>query len=223
MKFKLCCFLLILAGPLMGSCLEASEGTKAWRAFSEIDRDIRAIRPEKVRRPLLREKLVRTVAAYEKLRSVVKSKEDWLGASFAPGYASQLSRDRQVLDDFNETSSSSWNKDVDRLDAALDDLYFKVEACLANGGQAVGLVSVTVHTKKSGHEVPNMRVMYIPKILRLYPHYSWTEFPQLSSPTKWELAPGNYLMLAENPETGEKSSVQETPIDRDQECDLAMP
>ena len=54
-------------------------------------------------------------------------------------------------------------------------------------------------------------------------NYSPTAFPQLSSPTKWELAPGNYLMWAENPETGEKSSTQEIPVDRNQECDLAVP
>jgi hypothetical protein len=81
---------------------------------------------------------------------------------------------------------------------------------------------VTVHTKESGVEVQNLRVMCMAKILRLYPNYSPTAFPQLSSPTKWQLAPGNYLMWAENPGTGEKSTLQEIPIDRNQECDLAV-
>jgi len=113
--------------------------------------------------------------------------------------------------------------DIDELDTVLDDLYLKINACLLNGGKAVGSVSVIVHTKKSGIEVPNWRVVCTAKILLLYHNYSPTAFPQVSSPTKWQIPPGNYIMWAENPETGQKSSTQEIPVDRNQGCDLAVP
>jgi hypothetical protein len=226
MKSKLCCFLVVLAH----SCLElnsshASEGTGAWGSFLKIDRDIPIITPEKARNPILRQKVSRTRVAYEKFRSLIKHEQDWMGANFAQGYFSQLNEDQQMLHSMIGGYSSSGAKyiDVDGLDTVLDDLYSKVNACLLNGGKAVGSVSVIVHTKKSGIEVPNLRVVCMAKILRLYDNYSPTAFPQLSSPTKWELAPGNYLMWAENPETGQKSSTQEIPVDRNQECDLAVP
>jgi len=120
MKFKLCCFLIVLAHPCLGqNSTEASAIKDAWGSFLKIDRDIPIVTPEKAQSPILRQKVSRTVDAYEKFRS--------------------------------------------------------------------------------------------------------TAFPQLSSPTKWELAPGNYIMWAENPETGQKSSMQEIPVDRNQECDLAVP
>ena len=224
MKFKLCCFLIILVHPCLGqSSTEASEGTDAWGSFLKIDRDISIITPEN--NPTLRQKVSRTLIAYQKFRSLIKHKQDWVGANFAPDYFSQLNGDQQVLHSMIGSHSLAKAKymDIDRFDAALDDLYLKVNACLLNGGKAVGSVSVTVHTKKSGVEVPNLRVLCMAKILQLYHNYSPTAFPQLSSPTKWELPPGNYIMWAENPETGQKSSTQEIPIDRNQECDLAVP
>ncbi len=224
MKFKLCCFLIILVHLCLGqSSTEASEGTDAWGSFLKIDRDIPIITPEN--NPTLRQKVSRTLIAYEKFRSLIKHKQDWVGANFAQDYFSQLNGDQQVLHSMISSHSLSKAKymDIDRFDAALDDLYLKVNACLLNGGKAVGSVSVTVHTKKSGVEVPNLRVLCMAKILQLYHNYSPTAFPQLSSPTKWELPPGNYIMWAENPETGQKSSTQEIPIDRNQECDLAVP
>ena len=224
MKFKLCCFLIILVHPCLGqSSTEASEGTDAWGSFLKIDRDIPIITPEN--HPTLRQKVSRTLIAYQKFRSLIKHKQDWVGANFAPDYFSQLNGDQQVLHSMIGSHSLAKAKymDIDRFDAALDDLYLKVNACLLNGGKAVGSVSVTVHTKKSGVEVPNLRVLCMAKILQLYHNYSPTAFPQLSSPTKWELPPGNYIMWAENPETGQKSSTQEIPIDRNQECDLAVP
>ena len=223
MKFKLCCFLIVSAHLSLGqSSSETSEGTNAWGAFSKIDRDVANITPENGLDPALQQKVSRTLFAYEKFRSIIKHQKDWVGANFEPGYFSQLNRDQQMLNRIGD-SSLSRARDMDGLDAALDDLYLKVNACLLNGGKAVGSVSVTVRTKKSGVEVPNLRVMCMAKILRLYHNYSPTAFPQLSSPTKWQLAPGNYIMWAENPETGEKSATQEIPIDREQECDLAVP
>ena len=226
MKFKLCCFLIILVHPCLGqSSTEASEGTDAWGSFLKIDRDIPIITPKNVPNPTLRQKVSRTLVAYEKFRSLIKHKQDWVGANFAQGYFSQLNGDQQILHSMigSHRLSKAKQIDIDGFDAALDDLYLKVNACLLNGGKAVGSVSVTVHTKKSGIEVPNLRVLCMAKILRLYHNYSPTAFPQLSSPTKWELPPGNYIMWAENPETGQKSSTQEIPIDRNQECDVAVP
>jgi hypothetical protein len=226
MNFKLCCFLIVLAHPCLGqNSTEASEVTDAWGSFLKIDRDIPIIPPEKAQNPILRQKVSRTVTAYEKFRSLIKHEQDWMGANFAQGYFSQLDEDQQMLHSIIAGSGSSGTKYIDNggLDTVLDDLYLKVNACLLNGGKAVGSVSVIVHTKKSGIEVPNLRVVCMAKILRLYPHYSPTAFPQLSSPTQWELAPGNYIMWAENPETGQKSSTQEIPVDRNQECDLAVP
>jgi hypothetical protein len=226
MKFKLCCFLIILVHPCLGqSSTHASEGTDAWGSFLKIDRDIPIITPQNVPNPTLRQKVSRTLVAYEKFRSLIRHKQDWVGANFAQGYFSQLNRDQQILHSMIGSHSLSKAKhiDIDGFDAALDDLYLKVNACLLNGGKAVGSVSVTVHTKKSGIEVPNLRVLCMAKILRLYHNYSPTAFPQLSSPTKWELPPGNYIMWAENPESGQKSTTQEIPIDRNQECDVAVP
>jgi hypothetical protein len=202
--------------------MEASEETDAWGTFSQIDPDIRMIMPEEVGDPSLRQKITRTLVAYEKFRSLIKHESEWSSANLIAGYSSQLNRDQQMLHSIVHDQSFSGEKDIDGFDAALDDLYLKVDACLINGGRAVGSVSVTVHTKKSGVDVPNLRVMCMAKILRLYRNYSPTAFPQLSSPTKWQLAPGNYLMWTEDPETGEKSPMQEIPIDRDQECDIAV-
>jgi hypothetical protein len=226
MKFKLYCFLIVLAHPCLGlSSTEPSEGTEAWGSFLKIDRDIPIITPEKARDPILRQNLSRTLVAYEEFRSLIKHKGDWVGADFAQGYFSQLNRDQQMLHSMIGGYSFSREKyiDIDELDTVLDDLYLKINACLLNGGKAVGSVSVIVHTKKSGIEVPNWRVVCTAKILLLYHNYSPTAFPQLSSPTKWQIPPGNYIMWAENPETGRKSSTQEIPVDRNQECDLAVP
>jgi len=226
MKFKLCCFLIVLAHPCLGqNSTHALVGTDAWGSFLKIDRDIPIVTPGKARNPILRQKVSRTVVAYEKFRSLIKHERDWMAADFAQGYFSQLDEDQEMLHSMIGGYSSSGAKDIDidGLDTVLDDLYLKVNACLLNGGKAVGSVSVIVHTKKSGIEVPNLRVVCMAKILRLYRNYSPIAFPQLSSPTKWELAPGNYIMWAENPETGQKSSTQEIPVDRNQECDLAVP
>jgi hypothetical protein len=191
----------------------------------KIDRDIPIITPEKARNPTVQRNVSRTLIAYEEFRSLIKHKQDWVGANFAPGYFSQLNGDQKMLHRMigDYTLSREKNIDIDGLDTVLEDLYLKVNACLLNGGKAVGSVSVIVHTKKSGTEVPNWRVVCMAKILRLYHNYSPTAFPQLSSPTKWDLPPGNYIMWAENPETGQRSSTQEIPIDRNQECDLAVP
>jgi hypothetical protein len=223
MRFKLYCLLLIVAQSYLGpSSTKAFAATAAWRSFSQIDRDMRLIAAEEEQNPSLREKITKTLVAYEGLRALTKGHQQWATANFAPDYASQLNRDQQLLHSMVHGHSPPGDKDIDDLDAALADIYLKVNACLMNGGKAVDSVSVTVHTKKSGVEVQNLRVMCMAKILRLYHNYSPTAFPQLSSPTKWQLVPGNYLVWAENPGTGEKSTMQEIPIDRNQECDLAV-
>jgi hypothetical protein len=223
MRSRLGCLLLILTQSYFGlSSTKASEATAAWRLFTEIDRDIRLIAAQERENPSLREKITKALVACERLRSLTKDDRPWTSVNFGPVYSSQLNRDQQVLHGMVHGNGLSGAKDIDDLDAALADIYLKVNACLMNGGKAVDSVSVTVHTKESGVEVQNLRVMCMAKILRLYPNYSPTAFPQLSSPTKWELAPGNYLMWAENPGTGEKSTLQEIPIDRNQECDLAI-
>src|SRR3981081_3523150 len=98
MKFKLCCFLIVLAHLCLGqSSTQASEGTDAWGSFLKIDRDIQVITPEKARNPTLRQKILKTRVAYERFRSLIKHKRDWVGANFAPGYFSQLNGDQQML------------------------------------------------------------------------------------------------------------------------------
>jgi hypothetical protein len=221
MKLALCCLLVVVAQSCLGQ-----EPTSVLGKFQLIDRDIPSIKPEMARSPLLREKISRTVAAWKKFKRVVEHPEEWHGGTFAESYGAQLAEDQESIRKMVSSPSFSKGRYLDSdhvFEAALDDLYLKVNACLLNGGQAVGSVVVTVHTKKSGVEVPNWRVLYMAKILRLYPHASPTEFPQLSSPTKWNLAPGNYIMWAEDPDTGKKSEMQEIPVDRDQESDLAVP
>ena len=129
MKFKLCCFLIVLAHPCLGeSSTEASEGTDAWGSFLKIDRDIPIITPEKARNPTLRQKVSRTRVAYENFRSLIKHKQDWMAANFAPGYFSQLDGDQQTLHSMIGGYSLSKAKymDIDGLDTVLDDLYLKV-------------------------------------------------------------------------------------------------
>jgi hypothetical protein len=221
MKLTLCCLLVVLAHSCLGQ-----DPTSMLGKFQLIDRDIPSIKPEMARNPVLRKKISRTLAAWEKFQPVVKHPEEWHGGTFAESYGAQLAEDQQSIHKIVSNRSFSKRRylDTDRVfEAALDDLYLKVNACLLNGGKAVGSVAVTVHTKKSGVEVPNWRVVCMAKILRLYPNSSPTTFPQLSSPTKWDLAPGNYIMWAEDPDTGKKSRMQEIPVDRDQECDLAVP
>jgi hypothetical protein len=194
--------------------------------FQLIDRDVPSIKPEMAPSPLLRKKISRTLAAWKKFRRVVEHPEEWQGGTFAESYGAQLAEDQESIHQIVSSHSFSKRRYLDTdhaFEAALDDLYLKVNACLLNGGNAVGSVAVTVHTKKAGVEVPNWRVLCMAKILRLYSHPSPTTFPQLSSPTKWDLAPGNYLMWAEDPDTGKKSEMQEIPVDRNQESDLVVP
>jgi len=63
-----------------------------------------------------------------------------MGANFAQGYFSQLDEDQQMLHSIIAGSGSSGTKYIDNggLDTVLDDLYLKVNACLLNGGKAVG-------------------------------------------------------------------------------------
>jgi hypothetical protein len=221
MKSALWCFVIVLAHPCLGQ-----DATGVLGKFQLIDRDIPLIKPELARSPALRQKISRTLAAWEKFQPVVRHAEEWHSDTFAESYDSQLTQDQRSIHQIVSSHRFSRGRYLDNghvLATALDDLYFKVNACLLNGGKAVGSVAVTVHTKKSGNEVQNLRVVYMAKILRLFPNSSPTSFPQLSSPTKWDLAPGNYLMWAEDPDTGTKSGTQEIPVDRDQDCDLAVP
>ena len=220
MNLKLWCLLIVLAHPCLGQ-----NTTSVLGKFELIDRDIPLIKPEIARSPMLRQKISRTLAVWEKFQPVVKHPKEWHGGTFAESYGSQLAEDQKLLHKIVSSHGFSRGNysDTDHVfETVLDDLYLKVNACVLNGGKAVGSVSVTVHTKKSGIEVPNRRVVCLAKILRLYPNSSPTAFPQLSSPTKWQLAPGNYIMWAEDPDTGQKSEKQEIPVDRDQECDLAV-
>jgi hypothetical protein len=132
MKFKLYCFLIVLAHPCLRlSSTEPSEGTDAWGSFLKIDRDIPIITPEKARDPILRQNLSRTLVAYEEFRSLIKHKGDWVGADFAQGYFSQLNGDQQMLHSMMGGYSFSKAKyiDIDELDTVLDDLYLKINAC----------------------------------------------------------------------------------------------
>jgi hypothetical protein len=138
MKFKLCCFLIVLTHPCLGqNSTEASAVKDAWGSFLKIDRDIPIITPEKAKNPILRQKVSRTVDAYENFRSLIKHEQDWTAANFAQGYFSQLDEDQQMLHSMTAGYSSSGAKyiDTDGLDTVLDDLYLKVNACLLNDGK----------------------------------------------------------------------------------------
>ena len=221
MKLTFCCLFVVLAHSCLGQGPTSMLGK-----FQLIDRDIPSIKLEMAPSPLLREKISRTLAAWKKFQRVVKHPEEWHGGTFAEFYSAQLAEDQESIHKIVSSRNFSKGRYLDTdpvFEAALDDLYLKVSACLLNGGMAVGSVAVTVHTKKSGVEVPNWRVVCMAKILCLYRNPSPITFPQLSSPTKWDLAPGNYIMWAEDPDTGKKSEMQEIPVDRDQESDLAVP
>src|SRR5258708_28881429 len=123
MKFKLCCFLIILVHPCLGqSSTEASEGTDAWGSFLIIDRDIPIITPEN--NPTLRQKVSRTLIAYQKFRSLIKDKQDSVGANFVPDYFSQLNRYQQVLHSMIGRDTLAIPEDMDSVmfDPAIDHL-----------------------------------------------------------------------------------------------------
>src|SRR5258708_16412545 len=98
MKFKLCCFLIFLAHPCLGqNSTEASERTDAWGSILKIDRDIPIIAPEKAQNPILRQKVSRTVGAYEKFRSLIKHEQDCTSPNFEQCYFPQLTTAQQTL------------------------------------------------------------------------------------------------------------------------------
>jgi len=195
-----------------------------WLVFARASNTTLAIE-RGLKDPALKMKAERLEQSLFEYRPQRRSLNEWGRITIENDYFSQLQQDNSVLTSaFESISGYNVNTDFyDKLGPALDDMYLKVKACLLNNGNAVGSVSVEVRTKKSGVEVSNWRVVCIAKILQLYPNFSPTAFPQLSSPTKWNLAPGNYVMWAEDPTTGTKSATQEIPVDRDEECDLAIP
>jgi len=216
MKFLFPCLMLVLAH------LSFAQSEWVWIIFARAERTIHGIGLKDPALKMKAERLDESLLEYHPLHRQIS---EWSRITLASDYLSQLEQDDLVTSAYYQsTSGYNTNTDFyDKLGAALDDMYFKVKACLLNNGNAVGSVSVEVRTKKSGVEVSNWRVVCIAKILQLYPNFSPTAFPQLSSPTKWNLAPGNYVMWAEDPTTGTKSATQEIPVDRDEECDLAIP
>jgi hypothetical protein len=213
------CFLIFVPN----SCLaqERAHDWTAYKLFYRILADIKSLVPEEIRyengeplSPELKQKASRTFDAFRKLEPPNRS---WGNIPDDSDYTHQLYADSQSFRDMWRSWRSEDIADV------LDDLYLKAHACLLNRGEAVASVSVTVHTKKSGTEVSNWRVLCMAKILRLYPSSSPTAFPRLSSPTQWNLAPGKYIMWAENPDTWQKSTEQEIPVDCNQDCDLPIP
>jgi hypothetical protein len=219
MKFPLACLMIVLAHSSFGQTPR-----EVWLMFVKNNNDIFRIE-EGLKDPILKEKAKRLDQSLYKYNPRSRPSAEWGNIRMASDYFSQLQQDDLVLTSAYVSISGNQDKidSYDKLGPALDDLYLKVNACLLNNGKAVGSVSVEVHTKKSGLEISNWRVFSIAKILQLYPNFSPTAFPKLSSPTKWNLAPGNYIMWAEDPQTGSKSATQEIPIDKDQECDLAVP
>jgi hypothetical protein len=215
--------MIALANPCFGQT-DANPTQEDWTAFalfSKIIRDSRHILPEEVRytngnplSPKVKQKASRAFDELRKLQPFMHG--NWGRFSKSNDYTVQLYEDWQGL-------SLIWNPlRTQEVSDVLDDLYLKAHACLLNGGKAVGSVSVTVHTKNSGTEVSNWRVLCIAKILQLYAYYSPTVFPRLSSPTTWEIPPGKYIMWAENPDTGQRTAGLEIPIDRNEECDLTL-
>jgi len=205
--------------------LSFGQSKEVWVMFARASDTIHRIE-RGLKDPALKMKAERLDESLLEYHPLNRQISEWSRITLASDYFSQLQQDDSVLTSAYSQSTSGYNTNTDfydKLGPALDDMYFKVKACLLNNGNAVGSVSVEVHTKKSGVEVSNWRVVCIAKILQLYPNFSPTAFPQLSSPTKWKLAPGNYVMWAEDPTTGTKSATQEIPVDRDEECDLAIP
>ncbi|MBV9274608.1 MAG: hypothetical protein JO333_11990 [Verrucomicrobia bacterium] len=228
MKFSLACLMIVLAHSSFGQSADIPEepehiAEKMWKFFAQGKRDAFEIM-NGVSDPLLKQKASRLIDALTDYNiSTPARRLEWVGVDMAPNYVLQLTQDYLEIETADNAVRSRQTVDHIHLVPALDDMYLKVNACILNRGTAIGSVSVEVHTKKSGLEVSNWRVICIAKILRLYPNFSPTMFPQLSSPTKWSLAPGNYIMWAEDPQTGNKSATQEIPIDKDQECDLTVP
>jgi hypothetical protein len=193
---------------------------QAWSILAHYDQGV-SVLTKNLNNPILKQKASMLDDALLRYRP---TKLEWQHMKIADDYLPQLKKDSEVLNTALHLISNKISIDsFADLGPALDDMYFKVNACLLNNGIAVGSVSVKVHTKRSGVEVSNWRVFYMAKILLLYSGPSPTVFPQLSSPTQWELAPGNYIMWAEDPDTAKKSVKQEIPVDRNQECDLAVP
>jgi hypothetical protein len=92
MKVQLWSLLIVLAHPCLGQ-----DTTSVLSKFELIDRDIPLIKPEKARSPILRQKISRTLAAWEKFQPVVKHPEEWHGGTFAESYGSQLEEDQRSI------------------------------------------------------------------------------------------------------------------------------
>lgn len=86
------------------------------------------------------------------------------------------------------------------------DLRIKANHCRATGTGLGGLVNVIVKTQRGDTEVAAWQVYWKPKILEFAKQYRAEAFPKPSSPTSQELAPGRYLMWAQDPATGKRGN-----------------
>jgi len=98
--------------------------------------------------------------------------------------------------------------DTKRADAMLTelqlDLASKEQDC-RDGGAGMGrVIPVSVHTVNQ-KDVSGWQVLYKPKLLEFWGPAQFEPFPMLSSPSKWKLAPGRYLLIAR------KSGVESPP------------
>jgi len=220
------CLLLALLCNCWAEDLYIADPFSIWHAFEQCESklDLIANGIYGANDSVLREKALRAYSTSLGYQTSQHPATEWAGVKINEYFFPQLKRDTETLQDaVDHLPGSPGAIDRVKLAAAIDDFYLKLTACILHGRRAIGSVSVKVHTKKSGTEVPNLRVDCIAKILMLYPQFTPTPFPNLSSPTTWDLAPGNYIMWAEDPNTGAKSALQEIPIDHDQDCDLAVP
>ena len=86
------------------------------------------------------------------------------------------------------------------------DLHVKANHCRATGTGLGGLVNISVKTQRGDAEVKAWQVFWKPKILEFAKEFRAEAFPKPSSPTSLELAPGRYLMWAQDPKTGRRGN-----------------
>lgn len=128
----------------------------------------------------------------------------WRQTSTTPvEYGQSLTRDAMILKSGLKARDPAVVKRI--LQTVADDLEAKIEDCERKGAALSTIIKLRVRTIRSGREVNNFQVLYLPKIMEVALDAQPDIFPGFSSPTADNLAPGRYLFWARDPQTGKTS------------------
>jgi hypothetical protein len=133
----------------------------------------------------------------------------WLGERAAtwkpskPGAGQALLKSIMRYSEALEALPSDPGSAQEVLRAVEEDATLKYEFCRAVGLAAT--IKAEVRTLRKQQEVPGWEVYYLPRFLTLLKTAKPDRFPRVSSPTAEDLAPGNYVVWAVDPQTKTKA------------------